>query len=123
MEENFRIVRPRSRGGLCLHYLASEIIYHHEGAGSRKRGPDFAPLRQRAANFYFLRKHFGLLPAAGYTGAVLVGSSARLFAMALFSPLLVALGRFDRGELSRLFARSWKIGDLGRGTRRQAIGT
>lgn len=112
-----------AREGLRLHYLASETIYHHEGAGSTKRGPDFAPLRQRAANFYFLQKHFGEMRAAGYRGAVLLGSAARLFGLAMASPFLLAMKRFDWDELSGLFARHGRLAVWAAGIRRQAIGS
>jgi GT2 family glycosyltransferase len=73
--------------GLVLHYLAEERIYHHEGAASMKKGQGFAPLRQRAANFYFLQKNFGNWPARGYRVAVMVGTSVRILGAGVLSPL------------------------------------
>lgn len=121
--EDLELCARVAEEGLRLHYLSSEVIYHHEGAGSRKRGRDFAPLRQRAANFYFLQKHFGVLRAAAYRGAVLIGSGARLFGLALVSPLLLAMKRLDLEELSGLFARHGWLAVWAAGLRRQAIGS
>jgi GT2 family glycosyltransferase len=72
--------------GLVLHYSASEVIYHHEGAASKKRGRSFAPLLQRAANHYFLHKNFGAGMAFAYRVAVSIGTAARLFAAGLLAP-------------------------------------
>jgi GT2 family glycosyltransferase len=74
--------------GYRLRYLASEIIVHHEGAGSRKRGSHFAWILQRQSNYYFLKKHAGSLPATAYRAAVSVGSAFRLCVAAALMPLL-----------------------------------
>ena len=73
--------------GLKVGYLAEETIYHHEGAASRKRGRSFAPLRQRGANYYFLRKNLGAGAAVGYRAAVAVGAFARLCGAMLAAPV------------------------------------
>lgn len=78
-----------SQEGLALYYLASEVIFHHEGAASKKKGRSFAPVLQRAANYYFLRKNFGRTRAVAYRTAVLVGSGARLVAATLAIPLWI----------------------------------
>jgi len=107
------------REGLRLRYLASETIYHHEGSASRKRGRSFAPTRQRAANHYVLRKHFGRASALGYRAAVLVGSCVRLLGAIALSPLW-ALGRdTGRPALGAFIGRHadlfmWSIGVKGR---------
>jgi hypothetical protein len=79
--------------GLALRYLASETIFHHEGAASRKKGRSFAPLRQRAANTYVLAKNFGSRRALAYRAAVLLGSAARLSGAVLLTPVAVLRGR------------------------------
>lgn len=78
-----------SHEGLPLHYLASEVIYHHEGAASKKKGRSFAPLFQRAANYYLLQKNFGPSAAWGYRSSVTIGSIARIVAGTVLSPLLL----------------------------------
>lgn len=80
--------RLRSEG-LLLHYLASEVIYHHEGAASKKKGRSFAPLFQRSANYYFLQKNFGQAAALRYRSAVSIGASVRVLAGFLLSPLWI----------------------------------
>jgi GT2 family glycosyltransferase len=103
------------RRGLALHYLASEIIYHHEGAASKKKGRSFAPLFQRAANYYFLRKNFGRVRAVAYRSAVLLGTAVRLVAAAVAWPVW----RLRRGpgsrEISNFFGKHtdlflWSLG-------------
>ena len=73
--------------GLKVGYVAEEAIYHHEGAASRKRGRSFAFLRQRGANYYFLRKNIGAGAAVGYRTAVAVGAFARLCGAVVAAPL------------------------------------
>ncbi len=107
------------REGLRLHYLASESIYHHEGSASRQLGRSFAPLRQRAANCYVLRKHFGRASAAGYRGAVLLGSCARLLGALALAPLSLMGRRSGRRALWSFIGRHadlfmWSIGFYGR---------
>ncbi len=86
--------RIRARG-LALHYLASEVVYHHEGAASQKKGRSFAPLLQRASTVYFLQKNVGHSAALAYRAAVLVGTAARLGGACLLAPLwlLHSVGR------------------------------
>lgn len=104
--------------GLRLGYLASEVIYHHEGAASRKKGRSFAPLLQREANYYFLSKNFGQPMAVRYRCAVSIGSMARLVAALVVGPFWL-LGRgFRSGDLFNLVARHgdlllWSIGAKG----------
>lgn len=88
------------RQGLQLHYLAGEVIYHYEGAASRKKGRSFAPLFQRAANYYFLQKNFGQAAALAYRGAVSIGSSARILVACLLLPWWL----LRRGEKGAAFA-------------------
>ena len=103
------------REGLTLHYLATETIYHHEGAASRKKGRSFAPLRQREANYWFLQKNFGTTRAFGYRCAVLVGSSLRLTAGAIFGPALLLQQRWGAEDWQIFLAKYaelllWSIG-------------
>ncbi|WP_084151250.1 glycosyltransferase family 2 protein [Azohydromonas australica] len=104
-----------SRQGLSLYYLATEAIYHHEGAASRKKGRSFAPLFQRAANYYFLRKHFGRAAAVGYRVAVTLGAGARVVLAGLLSPLWL-LGhvssreRFAAFLLKHVDVLLWSVG-------------
>jgi GT2 family glycosyltransferase len=81
--------------GRSLYYLASEVIYHHEGAGTRKRSSRFAPLRQRAANAYFIGRHFGEMRALTYRGAVTIGSLFRMTGATLGMPWLVFQSGWD----------------------------
>lgn len=103
------------RAGLPLRYLASEVVYHHEGAASRKRGRSFAPLFQRAANYDVLHRHFGPSAAWGYRAAVSIGSGARLVAALVLAPWWVARRGARRQELVNFVAKSadlllWSIG-------------
>jgi GT2 family glycosyltransferase len=103
------------RKGLGLHYLAGEVIYHHEGAASRNKGRSFAPLFQRAANYYFLRKNFGRAAAIGYRGAVSIGSTARIVAATLLAPVWVLRRGARPQDLVNFIARHsdlllWSIG-------------
>jgi len=106
------------REGLRLHYLASEVIYHHEGAASKKMGRSFAPLFQRAANYYFLQKNFGQAAALGYRGAVSIGSGARIVGALLLSPLWARRRGAGSQELLNFLAKHadlflWSIGIKG----------
>jgi GT2 family glycosyltransferase len=85
--EDLDLCRRIQREGLTLHYLASETIYHHEGSATRQRGNSFAPLFQRAANYYFLQKNFGSAEAWSYRGAVSIGAMLRLLAGLIASPV------------------------------------
>jgi GT2 family glycosyltransferase len=110
------------REELALHYLASEVIYHHEGAASKKKGRSFAPLRQRAANYYFLQKNFGSAAAVGYRSAVSIGASARLVAALLCSPWWLLRRGATSQQLLNFLARHadlllWSIGLKGRSAR------
>jgi GT2 family glycosyltransferase len=90
--------------GLRLRYVAEEAVFHHEGAASRKRGRNFAPLRQRCANFLVLRRHRGLSSALGYRLAVGIGAGVRLLACIAGAPLWLARSRAglsDWGGLTR----------------------
>lgn len=101
--------------GAMLYYLASETIYHHEGAGSRKRGRSFAPLLQRQANCYFIGKRYGSMRALLYRTAVSMGSALRLCGAVLLFPLFFSRHKnaVDRsllflGKHCELFL--WSIG-------------
>jgi GT2 family glycosyltransferase len=101
--------------GFTLRYMANETVFHHEGAASRKKGPDYAPLRQRAANHYVLAKHFGAPRALAYRGAVSLGSAARVGAGLAFGPVLLLLGRVGPAQAKRFLQRHvglllWSIG-------------
>lgn len=103
------------RVGLRLHYLASEVVYHHEGAASRKKGTNFAPFFQRAANYYFLQKNFGWPKALAYRAAVSVGSSVRIVAGFLVSPVWMLRRGARREEPLNFIAKHadlllWSIG-------------
>lgn len=103
------------RTGRTLHYLASEVVYHHEGAASRKKGRSFAPLWQRGANYYFLRKNFGRPAALGYRAAVLLGSCARVVAGLLLWPWWRLHRRLQADDAAHFVAKHvalflWSIG-------------
>jgi len=95
--------------GYSLYYLASEVIYHHEGAGSRKRGSRFAPLRQRAANAYFIGRHFGMVQALAYRGAVTIGSLVRVVGTALAIPWLMFRNRPDWATTKEIIALNGEL--------------
>ena len=78
-----------SQEGLALYYLASEVIFHHEGAASKKERKSFAPVLQRAANYYFLRKNFGRTRRSSLSDSSLSGIRARLVAATLAIPLWI----------------------------------
>jgi N-acetylglucosaminyl-diphospho-decaprenol L-rhamnosyltransferase len=101
--------------GQTLRYLASEVVFHHEGAASKKKGPNYALLRQRAANCYVLGKHFGPLRALAYRGAVSVGAVARVAGAVILGPLLLASGRIGLPEAASFLRRHvglllWSVG-------------
>jgi GT2 family glycosyltransferase len=103
--------------GFTLRYMADEVVFHHEGAASRKKGPDYAPLRQRAANCYVLAKHFGAPHALAYRCAVSLGSATRVCASLLLGPLLLLFGRVGLEQAKRFLQRHvglllWSIGLL-----------
>ncbi len=104
-----------SKLGRPLQFLASETIYHHEGAASRKKGRSFAPLFQRAANYYFLQKNFGPTVAASYRTAVTLGSFARLIAGILLWPVWVVWRGVGRHEVWNFLGKHadlflWSLG-------------
>ncbi len=79
-----------------IFYLASEIIIHHEGASTRKKkNRNFAPLMQKASNYYFIRKNFGQLKATQFRIAVCIGSLFRIILMTLLYPLLIIIRHSD----------------------------
>ena len=110
------------REGLRLRYLADEVVFHHEGAASRKRGRSFAPLFQRAANYYFLRKNFGRATAVAYRGAVWIGSGVRIVGAVVLVPWWVLRPGATRQDLPNFLARHadlflWASGLKGTPTR------
>ncbi len=110
------------REGWRLRYLADEVVLHHEGAASRKRGRSFAPLLQRAANYYFLRKNFGPATALAYRGAVWFGSGVRIVGAVALAPWWVARPRPIGWSLPHFLARHadlflWASGLKGMPTR------
>lgn len=101
--------------GLRLRYLASEVIFHHEGAASKKKGRSFAPLFQRAANYYFLRKNFGRGRAIAYRTAVSVGTGVRLVAAALAVPAWAVRQKPSGQAMANFFGKHsdlflWSVG-------------
>lgn len=97
------------RAGYRVRYLASETIYHHEGAGSRKRGRDFAPIRQRAANYRVLARNGSKARALRYRIAVLAGSGARLLGCLLALPPSLLLGARARERVIHVASRYWGL--------------
>lgn len=97
-----------AKTGARVHYLASEKIYHHEGSGSRKRGRDFAPMRQRNANCYVLEKHQGRGSAFRYRLAVFAGSCIRCASAAIVLPLTL----FHRPAYDRVLHAFQRYGNL-----------
>ena len=76
--------------GWQIFYLASEVIIHHEGASTKaKKNKNFAPLMQKASNYYFFHKNFGRMKAVQFRAAVCFGSLFRIILIFLSSPILV----------------------------------
>lgn len=72
------------KAGWKLHFLASEGIYHLEGASSKQKPQKyFSTLAQRESNRYFFLKHFGKMYAWMYTSIIFFGSFYRLLVIAL----------------------------------------
>jgi len=90
------------RAGKRVRYLASESVWHFEGAASGQRKESFYSLvSQMSSNAYFLRKHFGAPRALAYRAAVFVGSSFRLVLGTLGYPFLPSPPGRSRGWFLR----------------------
>lgn len=77
--------------GWKIYYLATELIFHHEGASSKKRADRyFSTVMQRESNYYFLSKHFGRGVALKYKIAVCLGSLIRLFLIIISAPSIIS---------------------------------
>lgn len=101
--------------GQQLYYLATETIFHYEGAGSKKKGKNFAPLLQRKANYYFIQKNFSLGRAINYRCAVAIGSMTRIIGALILSPLLLLRKPSEKEKLIHFFGKHtdlflWSIG-------------
>jgi len=79
--------RIRAAGKL-VRYVAEEQVIHFGGGSSAAAGETYrSALRQREANFYFMRKHFGMVQSIGYRTAVGAGAAIRV----LVSLMLLAM--------------------------------
>ncbi len=75
--------------GWKIFYLADETIIHHEGVSTKVvKKRNFAPLRQKAANYYFFEKNFGTFKAMQFRASVFLGSLFRITVMTLAFPIL-----------------------------------
>ena len=76
--------------GWKIYYLATESIFHREGASSKKKTDrHFSAIMQRASNYYFFTKNFSRVKALEYKAAVGIGSIIRLFTLVILAPFLV----------------------------------
>ena len=79
----YKILNEGSR----IYYLSTEVIMHHEGASSRKKSSNFAPLMQKQSNYYFISKNYGDFQAGCFRVAIFAGS---LFRVLITTPLFIA---------------------------------
>lgn len=76
--------------GRYIYYLSTEVIIHNEGASTKvKSNKNFSSLMQKASNYYFFRKHFGIKKAEQFRLAVCLGSFSRLILIFVSFPLFV----------------------------------
>jgi hypothetical protein len=81
--------------GNKLYYLASEKIYHYEGASVKSNKiTSKAHVMQKAATYCFIRKNYGVSRAAGYRIIVAFGSLFRLLA----ATIVIAALRINKNE-------------------------
>lgn len=73
--------------GWNVFYLSKEVILHHEGASSDKKGKHFAVLLQKHSDLYFIQKHFGPKKAIEYRVAILLGALFRMFIIICSYPI------------------------------------
>jgi len=73
--------------GFSIYYLSTEAIMHYEGASSKKRSSNFAPLLQKQSNYYFISKNYGDFQARCFRMATFAGS---LFRILITVPLFIA---------------------------------
>lgn len=74
------------REGWKLYYLASEEIYHLEGASSEKQPQKyFSAIAMRESNYLFFAKHYGKMHAQIYKFIIFIGSVFRLLVIILSS--------------------------------------
>lgn len=67
------------KAGKSMRYLAGEQVTHFGGGSSAAAGETYrSALRQRDANYYFMRKHYGALRSLGYRAAVGAGATIRV---------------------------------------------
>ena len=72
--------------GWKLYYLASEEIYHLEGASSKKQSQKyFSAIAMRESNFQFFVNHYGKVNAQVYKLIIFIGSVFRLLVIVLSS--------------------------------------
>lgn len=72
--------------GWRLYYLASEAIYHIEGASSKNQSQKhFSAIAMRESNYLFFAKHFGRMHAHIYKFIIFIGSVFRLLVILLSS--------------------------------------
>lgn len=104
------------KSGWKIYYLASEVIIHHEGSGSRKKKRDFSTLLQNESNLYFMKKYKRPGYVMRYRLAVGAGSLFRVLIACLLFPALWARGmtkkdRYAADLLGRhLSLFLWSIG-------------
>ncbi len=101
--------------GMLIRYLAGEQVTHFGGGSSAAAGETYrSALRQRDANYYFMRKHYGRLSSFGYRTAVAAGAGVRVIAsLALLAissiPVLPIAGGSDAFRKYRGLL-AWSLG-------------
>jgi len=97
-----------------LYYLASEKIYHYEGTSVKLSNTvSNAYVMQKAANYYFIRKNYGLSSAVGYRIVVAFGSVFRLLAATIVIAALRIINnenrKYDGYVMKNLKLMAWSV--------------
>jgi GT2 family glycosyltransferase len=101
--------------GKPIRYLAGEQVTHFGGGSSAAAGETYkSALRQREANYYFMRKHYGRLRSFGYRAAVAGGAGVRVIASLMYPaitsiPGVSITGGFDAFKKYRGLL-AWSLG-------------
>jgi len=84
-----------------IFYLSTEVIMHHEGAGTKKgKSRNFPSLLKAESNYYFFRKHYGNTKATYFKLLFFWGSLFRTFILVIITP--VCIGKLTRKDIDLL---------------------
>jgi GT2 family glycosyltransferase len=103
------------REGWTLYYLASEEIFHLEGASSKKQSQEyFSTIAMRESNYHLFEKHRGKIPAQLYKTITFIGSIFRLIII-MASVFVLRNSRMKMSEKKTAFWKyfylaSWTVG-------------